>query len=169
MDADTIPLYDGEPSGAKIIHETHRSESLDGHASTESAEAAGPLRHKRRTPRSECEHILVCFSPCDPSGRVEHVACPVFNISRGGFALEFDRALDVGVMGHISYLTVGHRPVRVSCSVRHCLAIGGGRYRLGIALDRYLDREERKPAKAIPGREVAPGIRTRVLRAPIFE
>ncbi|MFQ5502229.1 MAG: PilZ domain-containing protein [Phycisphaerae bacterium] len=165
MDTDSIPLYDGEPSGAKIIHETHRSESFDGPASTESAETAGPLRHKRRTPRKDCSHIQVCFSPCDPSGRVEHVACPVFNISRGGFALEFDRALDVGVTGHISYLTAGHRPVRVSCSVRHCLAIGGGRYRLGISLDRYLDHEERRPAKKISGRDVAPSVRTRSLRA----
>lgn len=165
---DAIPLYDGEPSDAKIIHETRRFGLPDGTSSPGNDAGTRPLRRKRRIPRAECTHIQVCFSPCDPAGRVEHVACPVFNISRAGFAIEFDRPLAVGVAAHIAYQTVGHRPIRVSCSVRHCQPIGGGRYRLGIALDRFLDREERRPAKTIPGREVAPGIRVRALR-PRFE
>jgi hypothetical protein len=155
MPDDAIPLYDGEPTGAKIIHQEQPSEG----ANTQSA-----VRSKRSSPRKACDRVHVCFSLQRQLGRVEHIECPVVNMSAGGFAIEFDEALAVGVTGHIAYWTISHRPVRVSCSVRRCQPLDHGRYLLGIRLDRKLDFEERRPARIRAGRDVAMGLRPRKLR-----
>lgn len=164
-DNGSIPLYEGELSGASIVHDNTPAENLPDHRWDASAALATPsIRQKRQSVRKPCEHVQVCFCPNDPSGRIEHVACPVINISKGGFSIEFDRPLAVGITGSITYHTVSHRPVHVSCSIKHCDSIGNGRYRLGIKLDRELNHEELKPCKVGLGRDIAPGVRPRKLR-----
>ncbi len=154
MADEPIPLYDGEPSGARIIHEDEQRGG--GNVQT--------VHSKRQGARRECDRIHVCFSPDDPTAPAEHVECPVLNISANGIAIDFDRALNVGAAGTVCYMTVSHRPVHVTCSVRYCGSLGGGRYRLGLKLDRHLDVEERRPAKCVPGRDVFPKLRPRKLR-----
>jgi hypothetical protein len=153
MADETIPLWDGEPSDAEIIHP---------HGSNGAATKA--VRTRRRSPRRCYEGVHVCFSPDLPSGLLEHIECPVIDLSARGLAIEFDRRLEIGVTGYISYQTVSHQPVRVSCRVRRCSPLEDGHYRLGIRFDRNLRPEERMPAKVRPGREVSPGIRARKLR-----
>ena len=99
--------------------------------------------------------------------RPEYVECPLIDISERGLAIEFDQVVRVGVRGMIAYRTVSRRPVHISCGVRNCRPVGEGRYVVGIRLDRRLDFEERRPAKVVPGRPVAPGIQARKLRAPL--
>ncbi|MFQ5429809.1 MAG: PilZ domain-containing protein [Phycisphaerae bacterium] len=157
-----IPLFDGEPCGARIIHE--RAGGAAGSSAPESETAAATVRGRRKAVRRRCRGILVCFSPTDSSGRTEHVICPLIDLSRGGFCVEFDRPLAIGVRGAIAYRTVSHRPVNVSATVRHCAPLGGNRYRIGLKLARFLDGEELKPAHIRPGNDVAPGLRPRKLR-----
>ncbi|MCG8409162.1 MAG: PilZ domain-containing protein [Phycisphaerales bacterium] len=169
MADDFIPLYEGELSGARIVHDNDSSDGVADRGPGPSAtNATQSLRRKRQSARKPCEQTCVCLTPNDPSGRIEHVACPVIDISKNGFSLEFDRHLAVGITGSISYRTVSHRPVHVSCCIRHCQLLENGRYRLGIKLDRELNHEELKPAKTGFGRDVAPGVRTRKLR-PVSE
>lgn len=150
-----IPLYDGEPSGATIIPE--------GGATTNDHQTPPP-RPKRRNPRRPCCSILVCFSPRLASGRVEHVLCPLCNISKGGVEIEYDGEVATGTSASVSYHTASRRCVRVTGTVRHCCEMDNGRFRIGIELNRFLDYEEIKPAKALSGREVAPGVRARKLQ-----
>jgi len=156
MADDPIPLYDGVLSGARIIHEDDRRADAAGNVQT--------VHSKRRDTRQGCERIHVCFSPEDPTGPAEHVECPMRNISAGGMSIDFDRVLDIGASATVCYMTVSQYPVHVTCSVRYCGSIGGGRYRLGLKLDRRLGVEERRPAKCIPGRDVFPKLRPRKLR-----
>ncbi|MBN2562164.1 MAG: PilZ domain-containing protein, partial [Phycisphaerae bacterium] len=153
MADESIPLWDGEPLGAKIIPQE-----------TSSGGDTQTLRSRRRSPRKSCDRVHVCFSPNLASGLVEYVECPVLDMSVSGFALEYDEKLDVGMRGYVSYMTIGRRPVRVSCCVRRCKSLGRGRYLLGIQLDRKLNAEERTPSKANQGRQVALGARPRRLR-----
>ncbi len=154
MADEPIPLYDGEPSGARIVHEDEQR----GGAPVQTVHC------KRRDARHDCERIHVCFSPNDPTGPAEHVECLLQNISPGGIAIDFDRALDVGAAGTVCYMTISHCPVHVTCRVRYCGSLGGGRYRLGLKLDRRLGVEERRPARCAPGRDVFPKLRPRKLR-----
>ena len=164
---DSIPLYDGDLSGAEIIHENGdapASPDVDGRpAQSDDVGNNRRVRCRRRNARRPCERVHVCFSPSAPSGRVEHVECPVRDISKTGFAVEFDRPLATGVSGYISYYTISHQPVRVSCSVRHCHPLGEGRYFLGLTLNRDLSLEEQRPSKTGPGRSVSPCFRPRPL------
>lgn len=153
MSDEPIPLYDGELSGAKIIP--------DG------AKGVGQpteTRVKRQSPRHSFERVHVCFSPMYQSGRLEHVECPVIDLSESGLAIEYDRKLEKGVTGHISYRTISHQPVRVSCTVRRCAAMDNGHFEVGVQLNRRLRSEEMRPAKVRPGRELAAGVRARKLR-----
>ena len=109
---------------------------------------------------------MVCFSPRLASGLVEHVVCPLCNISKGGVEIEYDRDVATGTSASVTYQTISRRRVRVIGTVRHCGAMDNGHFRIGIELSRFLDYEELKPAKTLPGRDVAPGVRTRKLRPP---
>ncbi|HWL93957.1 MAG TPA: PilZ domain-containing protein [Phycisphaerae bacterium] len=160
MADEPIPLYDGEPSGAIIRVDGANPGMFEG---TGRRMSAG-TQSRRRTTRRDCERIHVCLTPDEPEGRIESVECPVFDISKGGAALEFDRPLASGISCQIAYLTVSRRPVRVSGSVRHCRALGEGRFRIGIRFDRTLTVEELKPAKRREGWDIAPGVRARALR-----
>jgi hypothetical protein len=155
MSDEPIPLWDGEPSTAKIIHE-HRG----------LADGAATVRCKRGSPRSPCDGVHVCFSVERRLGEVEYVECPLIDISATGLAVEYDQKLEFGTTGYIAYWTVGHQPVRVSCTIRQCRMLDEGRYLLGIKLDRKLNFEERRPARLRLGREVVPGVRPRKLRVP---
>lgn len=160
MSDETIPLYDGELSGATIIPEGGAASAGSGTPSG----TAQPPRPKRRNPRRPCHGVLVCFSPRLASGCVEHVLCPVLNISKGGIEIEYDREVATGAPASVAYRTISQRSVRVTGAVRHCSAVGNGRFRIGVELSRFLDCEELKPAKALPGRDVASGVRARKLR-----
>lgn len=164
MSEETIPLYDGEPSGAVIRHESgglfqpvHRA---SGGAAT------GTASSRRKATRHDCERTCVCFSPHDAQGRVEDVECPVFDISKSGVALEYDRELRTGSACTIAYRTVSRQPVHVSGRICNCRDLGGGRFKLGIKLNRELRAEELKLAKKREGQDIAPGIRARPLREP---
>ena len=80
------------------------------------------------------------------------------------FAIEYDRKLNVGLRGQVAYLTVGHQPVRVSCSVRRCAPMDNGRFLVGLKLDRLLNFEEKRIAKASSCKLAALGLRSRKLR-----
>lgn len=160
MSDEPIPLYDGEPTGAQIRHET----SILDHVGAQ----AGVASTRRRSARHECERVHVCFSPRDADERSEHVECPVLDLSKGGLAIEFDRVLASGTFCTIAYRTISRQPVHVSGTVRHCRDIGGGRYRVGVKLNRELRTEELRPARQRPGHDVAPGVRARPLK-PIAE
>ncbi|HVP12580.1 MAG TPA: PilZ domain-containing protein [Phycisphaerae bacterium] len=157
MSDEPIPLWDGELSGAKIIFQERQ---LQGPSSSQT------VRGKRSSPRRAGEGIHVCYSPQVQLGRVEHVECPVIDMSVGGLAIEFDQRLSVGVMGYVAYWTMSRQPVRVSCTVTRCEALGNGRFRLGLKLDRKLNFEERRPARMRPGRDLMPGVHPRKLREP---
>lgn len=165
MSDEPIPLWDGEPSGAEIRHDTVRHHS-SAPLPNMGAGQASSLSTRRRDSRHECERIFVCFSASDTSGRAEFVECPVFDFSKSGLALEFDRRLAIGTACTVAYRTVSRQPVHVSGSVRHCRDLEGGRYRVGIRLDRNLKFEELRPAKRRDGQDIAPGIRARSLRSP---
>ncbi len=158
MPDETIPLYDGELSGATIIQES----GANAAQARGSTAQRGP-RRKRRGARTACERIHVCFSATDATGRTDHAECPVIDVSKGGFCIEFDRPLPAGVRVNIAYHTISHRPVNVYGQVRHCAALRNGRYRLGIELCRHLDTEEMKLSKSMPARDIAPGVHPRKL------
>jgi len=155
MSEETIPLFDGEPTGASIIQ--------TGHGSIRGATA---VRCRRGSPRRACEHVHVCFTPHYSSGRIQHVECPAINISIRGFAIEFDEQVQKGTAGYLDYRTVSGRPVHVRCVVRRCAPLENGHYLLGLELDRKLQFDECKPARRGLGREIAPGMRPRKLREP---
>jgi hypothetical protein len=155
MADEPIPLYDGELSGSVIIP--------DGPSG---ALGTPTVRSRRVHKRRPGDGVCVCFSPTLFSGRVEHVECPVFNISAKGFAIEYDRKLEVGVTGYITYRTVSHQPVHVSCRVQRCSPLENGHFLVGLKLNRKLEIEETKPAKPRPGRDLAPGLRARKLHDP---
>ncbi|MBX3395438.1 MAG: PilZ domain-containing protein [Phycisphaerae bacterium] len=163
MSDEPIPLWDGEPSGAEIRHDTVRHDAAGSATNFGTGHASG-LTTRRRDSRHECERIFVCFSASDPMGRAEYVECPVFDFSKSGLALEFDRRLAIGTACTIAYRTVSRQPVHVSGSVRHCRDLDGGRYRVGIRLARTLKLDELRPAKRRDGQDIAPGIRARSLR-----
>ena len=157
-----IPLYDGESTGAEIIPEGGAPPDASG--SPADGSTTKPPRPKRRSPRWRSRGVLVCFSPRLASGRVEHVLCPLCNISKGGVEIEYDREVAAGAPASVSYRTISRRRVRVTGTVRHCSPMGDGRFRIGVDLCRHLDYEELKPATALPGRDVAPGVRARKLQ-----
>jgi hypothetical protein len=150
MPDDTIPLCDGDLPPMPIIH---------------AREAATAVRCRRGGTRRPCDGVHICFSPEFASGRVEHVDCPVRNVSAGGFAIEFDGPLEMGLAGHVTYRTLSGLPVHIGCTVRHCKPLGAGRFLVGLKLDRRLQPDELRPARARQGRELAPGLRPRRLRA----
>lgn len=155
-----IPLYDGEPSGAKIIHVDTGEQ---GRVDTET------MRGKRGFARHTPKGINICLTVEHKSGKVEHVECPVVNMSATGIAVEFDQRLETGVTGCVAYRTISHQPVRVSCRVQRCQGLDSGRFLLALTLYRALSVEERRPAKPRPGRELAPGLRPRKLREPLLQ
>ena len=157
-----IPLYDGEPSGASIIPDGGAPSDASG--SPADGGRAQLLRRKRRNPRRPSCGVLVCFSPRLAFGHVEHVLCPLHNISKGGVEIEYDREIETGSSASVSYLTISRRSVRITGTVRHCGAMDNGRFLVGVELSRFLDYEELKPAKALPGRDVAPDVRARKLQ-----
>lgn len=154
LDNDPIPLEDGPASGLPIIPDS-------GTSGGESSK----VRQRRASLRKHCDRVHVCFSPEYPSGVIDNVECRVINISRGGFAIEFDRHLAKGTRGTISYRAISGRPVSVGCRVLDCVALSAGRYRLNLGLDRKLQVEEAKPASLAIGREIAPGVRPRKLHS----
>lgn len=154
MSDEPIPLWEGELSGSIPIPE-RRPDT-----------ATQTVRSARKAPRSQCDGAHVCFSPDLPSGVQEHVECPVIDKSAQGFAIEYDRRLEPGVRGYVTFVTVGHQPVRVSCSVRRCVPLDNGHYLLGLMLDRPLNFEEKRLAKSTAGKLIALGIRPRKLREP---
>ena len=152
MSDEPIPLWEGELSGAAIVPERGAGAAVQ------------TVRSGRKAPRTQCDGAYVCFSPDLPSGVQEHVECPVIDKSAQGFAVEYDRRLEAGVRAHLAFITVGHQPVRVSCSVRRCAPLENGHYVIGLKLDRPLNFEEKRLAKSTAGKLISLGIRPRKLR-----
>ena len=152
MADEPIPLWEGELSGATIRPET-----------TGDSSQAQTIHGRRANPRRQLHGACVCFSPDLASGKTEHAECPVIDISAAGLAIEYDAEIDTGMAGIISYLTLSHRPMQLSCTVQNCVPLGNGHYLLGLKLDRRLTLEERQLTRSGPGRQVAPGVRTRKL------
>ncbi|MEK6644490.1 MAG: PilZ domain-containing protein [Planctomycetota bacterium] len=121
--------------------------------------------YKRSHARHDCTSSSICLTIEHSSGKVEHVECPVMNMSTGGFAILFDGALRKGTRGTVSYRSAMGKPVQVACTVLHCAPVEEGRFKLGLKLDRPLRIEEARPARTGHGREVSPGLRPRKLKA----
>lgn len=158
MSDDSIPLYDGPPTGARILHYEKQVEG-----SSESADTAA-VRTKRREARKHLERVEICLGVQDASGRAEFVDCPVLDISSGGTAVDFDRKVTVGSRCTVSYRTLAYSTVNVGGFIRSCRRIGSGEYRLGIEFDRHLSKEEQRPAHVVPGRAASPLTRSRKLK-----
>jgi len=79
-------------------------------------------------------------------------------------SIEFDRAMAIGTAATVSYMTISHRPVHITCTVCHCGSLDSGRHRLGLRFARRIGVEKRRPAKLAPGRDVFPRLRPRKLR-----
>jgi hypothetical protein len=155
MTDEPIPLYDGEPSGAKIVHSTYERLSP---ADTQTAQS------RRGSARRPQEGVFVCLTVEYKNGKVEHVECPVINMSASGVAVEFDQKVELGVTGAIQYSTISHQPVRTCCSITRCQPLDNGRFLLALKLNKPLSVEERRPAKLRPGRQLVSGLHSRKLR-----
>jgi hypothetical protein len=155
LDDDPIPLYDGPPIGKTVPPEVGATGSPDA------ADAKSAVRSRRRGARRDCERTVVCFVHTGVDGRIDHAECPVINISKLGMALLYDRFVARGTRATVQFRTVSLSPVRVTACVRNCMPSGGECYRLGLQFDRPLAAEEMRPARCLPGRDVAPGIRAR--------
>lgn len=154
-DDDPIPLWDGPVSATPIIHESRNASN---------GEARNGVRAKRQHTRHSMENVLVCFSMHDASGRLDHVDCPLVDMSCDGVAIVYDRRTAVGVRCFVSYRTVSQQPVHVGGVVKNCAKVTASRFRIGVLLDRQLHKEEQKPAKHLPGRSVSPTHQGRRLR-----
>lgn len=150
---DPIPLE--ECSGQPIVNE---SAADDAHVS---------VRCRRKLPRRTHQNMRICFSPQFDSGKVDPTECPVVDISAGGFSIEYDRRIPLGLRGAITYRAESGLPVHIGCTVRHCVEQMDGLFRIGIKLDRRLQAAEMRPIRTTVGRELAPGIRARKLKQPI--
>lgn len=147
---DPIPLVEGEPCAAIIL-------PPDGRTSANEPSVRGA----RDSVRHSYEGVSVCLSIQDGSGRVDHAECPVVDLSASGVGLLYDRRVEPGVTGHVSFRTIDQKPVRVACIIKRCRPIHDRLYELGIRFKRRLDRVEQRPQKLRPGRELASGIRPR--------
>jgi hypothetical protein len=152
MELDPIPLCDGEPSGSAVIPEKQSDHGEE------------KVRCRRRNPRKAFLRVRVCFSPEMESGRTEHVECPMLDLSPIGMAVEFDHHLTPGTRARISYSTISHQPVLISCTVRRCSRRDDGRYIVGLKLDRRLSVEECRPALSRQGRQVGVGVHVRKIK-----
>ncbi len=144
-----IPLCDGDITGEVLVPGSPGLKTLKG---------------RRRSLRRACENVCVCFSPEHKSGRIDHVECPVLDISANGISILFDGPLEPGLSGRISYRAYGGRAVRIACSVRTCTEVEPGVFALGLNFVRGLSCQELRLAKRRSGREVAPGVRLRKLK-----
>ena len=161
-DSDSIPLYDGPPTGAKIEHHDHNRTTPTENTNT----AAAPVRGSRRNTRHELEGVKACLATHDASGRTEFTDCPVVDISVSGIGLEFDRRVKSGLHCNISYRTRDHRTVHVGGTVRRCRPTDDGYFEIGIQFDRHLNKDEMQPARVLPEASASPLQRGRQLRRP---
>lgn len=152
---DSIPLCEQSTARIPILHQS-RSAAESG--------SARPIRGKRHDARHHVENVLVCFSSHDASGRLDHADCPLVDVSREGVALVCDRRVTVGSRCFVSYRTISQQPVHIGGVVKNCARIDAARYRIGLLLDRHLQQDELKPAKARAGRSVSPVHHGRKLR-----
>lgn len=150
MSDDPIPLFDGELSGAAIVPERSRHD-------------ATTLRGHRSATRRSHSGIRVCFSPELRPGRPDHVECNLIDISATGAALEYDQPLAIGVAAHVAYRTACDRPIRVQCTVRGCLPLGDGRFRIGVEFAAKLRYEDCRPRRFGGGGAAIWGLRARKL------
>lgn len=144
---ETIPLEEGSLSAPAIIPDR--------------SGIGVQLRGRRTSSRKSFEGVWVVFSPETRPGHVDHVECPLLDLSGVGIAVQYDRPLKAGVHARIAYRSVCDVPINVPCTVRRCVPLEGGGYRIGAQFDVKLRVENRRPARARPGRELVPGIRAR--------
>lgn len=154
-DDESIPLCEPSSAATPIVHESSDMSSADRNRA---------IRGKRHNPRRPMENVHICFSLHDASGRLDHIECPLVDVSREGVAVICDRRTPVGMRCYVSYRTVSQQPVHVGGVVKNCAKFGVSRYRIGVLLDRHLQQEEQRPAKRRIGRSVSPTHQCRRLR-----
>ena len=155
IDDDAIPLEDGEITGCQITPESRS----DGGVMT-------TVRTKRKMARKNVGRSFLCFGATLAGGKTDQAACPIVDISTKGLAFEYDQEIKLQSKGFVAYRSVSGRPVHITCVVRRCIPMEGGRFLIGVLLDRKLQFDEIRPAQASPGREIAPNLRPRKLRDP---
>lgn len=156
VNLDPIALVDGEISGKVLLHES----SLD----------RSRPRGRRDSARRVSKGVTVCFTPSDESGRVEHVECPLVDLSSSGLGLTFDKPIDLDRACEIAFQTASHRLVRVHARVKRCMQVGENRYEVGLQFTHRLTAEQQKIVRRRPGRDITIGSRMRPLvsTAPVI-
>ncbi|MCA9256449.1 MAG: PilZ domain-containing protein, partial [Phycisphaerales bacterium] len=152
---DSIPLCEESDTSVPIIH----------YSQTVSTSSGEGLRGKRHDTRRHMDNVLVCLSTHDASGRLDHVDCPLIDISNEGLAVYYDRRVTIGSRCFVSYRTISHQPVHVGGVVKNCARIDASKYRIGLLLDRRLQQDELKPSRARPGKSVSPVHHSRKMRS----
>ena len=149
VNLDPIALCEGDIVSKVLLHES-------------SIERMRP-RGRRDSARRVTKGVTVCFTPSDESGRVEHVECPLLDLSSSGLGLTYDKPIDVDRACEVAFQTVSHRLVRVHARVKRCIRIGENRFEVGLQFTHRITAEQQLIAKRRPGRDITIGSRMRPL------
>jgi len=149
VNLEPIELFDGEIVSKVIL--------------SESARESQRTRGRRDSARRAAKGVTVCFTPQDESGRVEHVECPLVDLSASGLGLVFDKAIDVDRACQIAYQTASHRLVRLNARVKRCVQVGDQRFEIGLRFTQRITAEQQLIVKRRPGRDITIGSRMRQL------
>lgn len=149
VNLEPIALVDGEIVSKVVLHES----SLD----------RSRPRGRRDSARRVTKGVTVCFTPQDESGRVEHVECPLVDLSSSGIGLVYDKPIDVDRACQVAFQTASHRLVRVHARVKRCICIGESRYEVGLRFTHRITAEQQLIVKRRPGRDITIGSRMRPL------
>lgn len=151
VNLDPIALCEGDITSKVVLHESNIDRTR--------------LRGRRDSARRVSKGVTVCFTPQDESGRVEHVECPLVDLSSSGLGLVYDKAIDAGRTCLIAFQTASHRLVRVHARVKRCISTGENRYEVGLRFTHRLTAEQQLIVKRRPGRDITVGSRMRPLIA----
>lgn len=151
VNLEPIALCEGEITSKVVLHES----SLD----------RSRPRGRRDSARRVSKDVTVCFTPQDESGRVEHVECPLVDLSSSGVGLVYDKPIDVDRACDLAFQTASHRLVRVHARVKRCISISENRYEVGLRFTQRLTAEQQLIVKRRPGRDITIGSRMRPLAA----
>jgi len=151
VNLEPIEMFDGEIVSKVILSES----GLD----------APRTRGRRDSARRIAKDVTVCFTPQDESGRIDHVECPLLDLSASGACLVFDKPIDVDRACQIAYQTASHRLVRLHARVKRCVAVGDNRYELGLRFTHRITAEQQLIVRRRPGRDINIGSRMRQLQS----
>lgn len=155
VNLDSIPLEEGEILSHVILPDQNSAIQRDYH-----------LRGHRDATRRRTEGATVCLTLQDQAGRVEHIECPVMDLSATGVGLVFDQEIEQGRSCQIAYQTASHRLVRLHATVKRCVQTGPGRFEIGLRFTHRLEADQLRIVRRRPGRDITIGARMRKLRLP---